>query len=317
MVSSDRQPQSTLTSPLVARQYTLGQVVQCRGVGLHSGQTTTVTLKPAAPGRGRYFVRTDLPGHPEIPATVAAVGETVLSTELCRGEASVRTVEHLLAALAGLGIDNARLEVDGPEIPLLDGSARAWVEAITAADWVAQGADRPQVELPQPFTVHDGDAFVAAFPAQDCRLTYGIDFDVEAIGNQWFSWSPGVDPEGAQGFAAAVAPARTFGLAHQIDSLRAQGLIRGGSLDNALVCGQEGWLNPPLRFDNEPVRHKMLDLIGDLSLLGPLPRAHVVAYKASHRLHLDLARRVASEVGVAAGIPTGAEGEGGSAGIQR
>ena len=292
MVSSNPQPPSALASATVTRQHTLGQTVHCRGVGLHSGQTTTVALKPAAAGQGRYFVRTDLPGQPEIPAVISAVGETVLSTQLCRGEASVRTVEHLLAALTALGIDNARLEVDGPEIPLLDGSAQQWVEAITAAGRVPQAAYRPPLELHQPLTVHDGDAFVAAFPAPACRFTYGIDFAVEAIGNQWFSWSPGVDTEGNQGFAAAVAPARTFGLAHQIDYLRAQGLIQGGSLDNALVCGHDGWVNPPLRFDNEPVRHKMLDLIGDLSLLGPLPQAHVVAYKASHRLHLAWARLV-------------------------
>jgi UDP-3-O-[3-hydroxymyristoyl] N-acetylglucosamine deacetylase len=162
----------------------------------------------------------------------------------------VRTVEHLLAALAGLGIDNARITVDGPELPLLDGSAQGWVEAIEAAGWVTQRADRPLIQLPHPVVVHQDDAFVAAFPASSCRLSYGIDFDVAAIGNQWFSWSPDGDPETAeesasQGFTTEVAPARTFGLAHQIDYLRSQGLIQGGSLENALVCGHDGWVNPP------------------------------------------------------------------------
>lgn len=282
-------------------QATLASVVERQGVGLHSGITTTVTLFPANPGQGRYFVRTDLPGHPTVPAALAAVKPTMLSTELRQGEAAVRTVEHLLAALTGLGIDNARIEITGPEVPLLDGSAQGWVDAIYQAGRHIQSEPRSIAHLSQPVTVSHGDAFVAAFPAPAPRLTYGIDFEVAAIGNQWFSWNCQAHPFSTEGFAVAVAPARTFGLAHQIDQLRASGLIQGGSLDNALVCGDEGWLNPPLRFENEPARHKMLDLIGDLSLLGGLPMAHIVAYKASHRLHGELA---------AALVPTLVYGEG-------
>jgi UDP-3-O-[3-hydroxymyristoyl] N-acetylglucosamine deacetylase len=279
-------------------QATLASSVARQGVALHSGATTAVTLNPAEPGQGRYFVRTDLPGQPVIPASLEAVNPTMLSTELRQGEASVRTVEHLLAALTGLGIDNVRIDIAGPELPLLDGSALGWVEAIHQAGRRPQGVPRSVAHLSRPVNVHHGDAFVAAFPAPTTRLTYGIDFEVAAIGNQWFSWSPGnnpgSDPFGPEGFATVVAPARTFGLAHQVEQLRASGLIQGGSLDNALVCGEEGWLNPPLRFDNEPARHKMLDLIGDLSLLGSLPVAHVVAYKASHRLHGELAAALVS-----------------------
>lgn len=294
MVSSNQRVESTESPGASQRQQTLAGSLQLQGVGLHSGQTATVTLKPAAADQGRFFVRVDLPGRPSIPALVSAVGETVLSTELRRGEATVRTVEHLLAALAGLGIDNVCIEVNGPEVPLLDGSAREWADAIAQVGGVLQSTPKARMTLQQPITIHQGDAFVAAFPAEEQRLTYGIDFEIEAIGNQWFSWAPETNPSGADGFLTAVAPARTFGLAHQIEYLRSQGLIRGGSLENALVCSHEGWLNPPLRFDNEPVRHKMLDLIGDLSLLGSLPQAHVVAYKASHRLHLDLARAIAA-----------------------
>jgi UDP-3-O-[3-hydroxymyristoyl] N-acetylglucosamine deacetylase len=263
-------------------------------VGLHSGELVTVTLCPAPAGEGRYFVRTDLPGPPSIPAALAAVDQTVLSTELRQGEATVRTVEHLLAALVGTGIDNARIEITGPEVPLLDGSALGWVEAIQAAGTVVQSKARSSLVLSQPVSVQEGDAWVAAFPAEITRLTYGIDFEVAAIGQQWFSWLPQANPYDPQGFVAMVAPARTFGLAHQIEYLQNQGLIKGGSLENALVCSHEGWLNPPLRFDNEPVRHKLLDLIGDLSLLGGLPQAHVVAYKASHRLHVALGRAIQS-----------------------
>jgi UDP-3-O-[3-hydroxymyristoyl] N-acetylglucosamine deacetylase len=129
-----------------------------------------------------------------------------------------------------------------------------------------------------------------AMPAPEPRLTYGIDFEVTAIGNQWYSWSPVTDD-----FATLVAPARTFGLAYQVEYLRSQGLIKGGSLDNALVCDHDGWVNPPLRFENEPARHKLLDLLGDLSLLGTLPQAHVVAYKASHQLHGQLAQAIAQQ----------------------
>lgn len=274
---------------MATSQTTLATVVERQGVGLHSGIATTVTLRPASPGQGRFFVRTDLPGQPSIAASLAAVNPTMLSTELRQGEAAVRTVEHLLAALVGLGIDNVRIDITGPEVPLLDGSSLGWVEAIRQARRQELDAPRTVAHLEQPVTIHYGDAFVAAFPSPVARFTYGIDFDVAAIGNQWFSWSPSADPFGPEGFATAVAPARTFGLAHQIEQLRASGLIQGGSLDNALVCGEEGWLNPPLRFEDEPARHKMLDLIGDLSLLGGLPVAHVVAYKASHRLHGELA----------------------------
>ncbi|NJL45876.1 MAG: UDP-3-O-acyl-N-acetylglucosamine deacetylase [Leptolyngbyaceae cyanobacterium SM2_3_12] len=265
-----------------------------------------VRLCPAEVGQGRYFVRTDLPGQPQIPAQLEAVDQTTLSTELRRGEATVRTVEHVLAALTGLGVDNVRIEVSGPELPLLDGSAQDWVSAIAAVGQVSQGVAKSVAGLlRQPVTVHHGEAFVSAFPAPACRLTYGIDFEVAAIGNQWFSWSPGADPFDLEGFATAVAPARTFGLAHQIEHLQASGLIKGGSLDNALVCSHEGWVNPPLRFENEPVRHKLLDLIGDLSLLGGLPAAHIVAYKASHRLHVELARKLQTALEFALGFDPG------------
>jgi UDP-3-O-[3-hydroxymyristoyl] N-acetylglucosamine deacetylase len=234
-------------------------------------------------------VRTDLPNSPKIPARVEAVVQTTLSTELAQGDARVRTVEHLLAALAGMGVENARIEIDGNEVPLLDGSAQVWVEAIAQAGIVPQESDNQGTTgaVQEPIWVQQGDAFVAALPSPMTRFTYGIDFDVAAIGNQWHSWTPSQET-----FADAIAPARTFGLAHQIDQLRAAGLIKGGSLENALVCDHQGWLNPPLRFSNEPVRHKLLDLVGDLSLLGTFPQAHFLAYKASHNLHVQLAHQL-------------------------
>ncbi len=299
---------------------TLGGILERSGVGLHSGLLTKVRVLPANSGEGRYFVRVDLPGTPLIPARVDLVHETRLSTELrvtttdevekdsssSSGEARVRTVEHLLAALAGSGIDDARIEIDGLEVPLLDGSAKNWVEAIQAVGVVAQdgeGKANPTSLLPhsltlskfviqEPVWVYQGDAFVAALPAPTLRFTYGIDFDLPAIGNQWYSWTPEEEH-----FADAIAPARTFGLAHQVEQLQQAGLIKGGSLENALVCSESGWLNPPLRFSNEPARHKLLDLVGDLSLLGTFPVAHFLAYKASHHLHVQLAQKLARQMG--------------------
>lgn len=266
-------------------QRTLGQPVSQSGVSLHLGVETRVRVLPAAANTGRVFIRTDLPGHPQIPANVQAVKQTQLSTELRTDTASVRTVEHLLAALTGLGIDNAYIEVDGPELPLLDGSAQPWVSELQGVSTQSQSIAAATITVTSPVWVREGEAFVVAMPAPEIRLTYGINFDLPAIGSQWYSWAP-IE----EGFAAAIAPARTFGLAHQIDYLRQQGLIKGGSLENALVCDRTGWLNPPLRFENEPVRHKLLDLVGDLGLLGRLPRAHIIAHKASHTLHVELAR---------------------------
>ncbi len=271
-------------------QHTLAAPVSCTGVGLHLGQTTRVTVLPASVNSGRHFVRTDS-GSEVIPASVAAVSQTRLSTQLgIEAGPHVRTVEHLLAALWAAGVDNARIEIDGPEVPLLDGSSRDWSCLIQSVGTVEQSASRhPCGVLNEPVIVREGDAYVMALPSSELRFSYGIDFPVAAIGNQWHSWSP-TDGD----FAEVVAPARTFAMAHQIDGLRSQGLIKGGSLENALVCNQQGWLNPPLRFANEPARHKLLDLVGDLSLLGVLPTMHVTAYRASHSLHVQLARQLAA-----------------------
>ncbi len=252
------------------------------GVGLHTGQTTTVTLERASPGTGRVFYRQ----HQPIPALVSHVQPSRLCTTLAQGDDKIHTVEHLLAALVGLGIADVKIQVTGSEIPLLDGSALPWVERLR--QW---GTGTPLVEgaVTAPVVVHQGDSFVAALPAEELTFTYGIDFpDYPAIGRQWLTWHPS-----REDFGSVIAPARTFGLADQIAQLQGQGLIQGGGLDNALVCDRErGWLNPPLRFADEPVRHKMLDFVGDLGLVGTLPRGHFLAYKAGHQLHIQLVMRL-------------------------
>ena len=265
---------------------TLKAEFELSGVGLHLGVDTTVKVMPANLGDGRYFVRIDLPDKPIIPAKVAAVGQTTLSTELAAEEAKVRTVEHLLASLLANGVDDARIEIDGEEVPLLDGSAKNWCEAIASVGVTQRDRDRTKA-IGEPIWIREQDMFVAALPAPQTRFTYGIDFPYQAIGNQWHSWSPNQSD-----FNTEVAPARTFGFAEQIEQLQQAGLIKGGSLANALVCSHSGWVNPPLRFTNEPARHKLLDLVGDMSLLGHIPTAHYIAYKASHKLHVRLANRL-------------------------
>ena len=266
---------------------TVKEKFELSGIGLHLGMQTTVKVMPANPGQGRYFVRVDLPEEPVITAKVESVGETTLSTELIGQNAQIRTVEHLLASLAASGVDDARIEIDGQEVPLLDGSAKNWCEAIAKVGVTSNSPPQGGITIAEPVWVRDKDAFVAALPAPETRFTYGIDFAYEAIGNQWHSWNP------SQGnFSTEIAPARTFGFAEQIEQLQKIGLIQGGSLDNALVCSNTGWINPPLRFTNEPARHKLLDLVGDISLLGQFPTAHLIAYKASHKLHVQLATQL-------------------------
>ncbi len=287
---------ATLSS-VSSTQRTLATSFAKAGVGLHSGAKTHVQVKPATAGTGRVFQRVDLSGQPVIPATLASVNPTQLSTELVDGDATVRTVEHLLAALVGMGVDDALIEIDGTEVPLLDGSAKEWAEAIATAGITASShppeslSREPFPQLSYPLTLQVGDAFITAVPSATLRFSYGIDFPQAAIGNQWYSLE--LTPES---FIQEIAPARTFGFAAQIDQLKSMGLIQGGSLENALVCDGDDWLNPPLRFANEPARHKLLDLVGDLSLLGRLPRAHFLAYKASHTLHTQFARQLQAQL---------------------
>ncbi|NJM28492.1 MAG: UDP-3-O-acyl-N-acetylglucosamine deacetylase [Pseudanabaena sp. RU_4_16] len=269
-------------------QQTISNPFSLSGVGLHSGAQATVTVSPAQPNAGRYFV---YQGH-IIPASLETVGETILSTQLKAGGASVRTVEHLLAALWGMEIDNAQIDIDSAEIPILDGSARPWVEAIASVGTEVQPEPRHIVALGEVVSVQQGDAFAIALPSDVLRFTYGIEFPTRAIGTQWFSWMPSMG-----NFASEVAPARTFTMAQQVEQLQAMGLIKGGSLDNAIVCNDKEWLNPPLRFNDEPCRHKLLDLIGDISLLGWLPKAHIVVFKASHALHAQFAQALLSTEG--------------------
>ena len=268
--------------------WTLAGPVSRAGVGLHSGDSVSVTLLPSEkPG---FFVSWhDAPQRAPVRLAPSQVRDSQLCTTLDLGDRHLSTVEHLLAALAGTGITHAELRMRGGEVPLLDGSAIDWVDAIAEAGLVpAATAPPPRPKLQQAVMKHRGASVITAVPAEAFSVVGVIDFPQPAIGRQQVALT--VTPEV---FVREIAPARTFGFRDQVEQLRSAGLIQGGALDNALVCDGDHWLNPPLRFDDEPVRHKLLDLIGDLALVG-FPCAQVLVYRGSHGLHTDLAASLAA-----------------------
>lgn len=266
---------------------TLCRAVEIRGVGLHTGRAVCMRLVPAEPESGIVFVRTDA-GGAEIPATLEYAGPSFYATVLQRGTLTVSTVEHLMAALYALLVDDLRVELDAEEVPILDGSSWPFVEAVLDAGRRELPCVRQYLTLIRPVVVEHDDKRIAAYPSREYRVTYAIDFDHPALGYQELStglW-------GGSAFADKLAPARTFTFERDVQALRARGLALGGSLENAVVLADDGILNSALRFPDEFVRHKMLDLTGDLSLLGRPLRAHVVAYRAGHDLHAQLARAI-------------------------
>ncbi len=262
--------------------------VRFEGRGLHTGRPVMTRILPASPNSGIVFVRTDQDGR-AVPARQEYLEASRLSTSLSRNGIRVATVEHLLAALWALGVDNARVEVDGPEVPILDGSAAPFAEALGEVGLKRQNAPRRFLTMLQPISVAEGEKRLAIFPANDLTAAYAIDFSHPVIGYQEkaFRLSP-------HAFAEELAPARTFCLVQDVEAMRRQGLALGGSLSNAVVVGDDGILNGPLRFPDEFVRHKLLDLIGDLALLGHPLRGHVVGFKGGHRLHAALVGKILS-----------------------
>jgi UDP-3-O-[3-hydroxymyristoyl] N-acetylglucosamine deacetylase len=271
---------------MVNRQ-TLARPVAIDGHGLHTGAPVHLELLPATAGSGVVFVRLDQ-GRAEIPASVLYAGPSHWATTLERDGVGVSTIEHLTAALSALLVDDVRIELDGPEVPILDGSSKPFVDAILRAGRTELAEPRQYITLVRPITVEHEDKRIAAYPCREYRVTYALDFDHPALGYQELTaslWSE-------DSFVSKLAPARTFTFARDVEALRRRGLALGGSLDNAVVLAEDGILNPDLRFTDEFVRHKMLDLTGDLSLLGRPLRAHVVAYRAGHDLHARLARAI-------------------------
>ncbi len=227
-----------------------------------------------------------MPGSPEIRASVREVSDTRRGVTLGK-DPPIRTVEHLLAAAAVLEISNLRVEVHGEEMPILDGSVAPYVEALAAAGVVEQDASRSIHTVTHPLWLASKSAWMLAVPSQMFRATYVVPLDHPTLGTQIVDFDPR-----RQRFATQFAPARTWGYAHELDALRLAGLARGATVDNALGIGSEGFLSRP-RFPDEPARHKLVDLIGDLALLGAPLQAHVIACRAGHTLHVDFVRRLA------------------------
>jgi UDP-3-O-[3-hydroxymyristoyl] N-acetylglucosamine deacetylase len=266
-------------------QRTIAEKISCTGIGLHSGEPVQLTLNPARAGSGIVFVRTDLPTPVEIPARPDCVTATQYATTLGRGRATVGTVEHLLAAVYSLGVDNLRVEVDGPEVPVMDGSSASFVFLLRSAGVFPQPAPRARLRVQRPLEIRDGERWIRIEPARELRITYAVDYLHPAIGRQTLT-DLRVDGDS---FERELCRARTFGFLHEVQTLWKLGLARGGNLDNTVVLDEERVLNREgLRFPDEFVRHKVLDLVGDLALLGMPVEGHVHVERGGHALHQRL-----------------------------
>ena len=268
------------------QQGTIGRIVTVQGPGLHSGVSARVSIEPAPEGHGRVFFRADLDQQAPIPALASSVVSTELCTSIGRDGQELRTVEHLLAAMAGIAIDNAVIRVWGPELPALDGSARPWVRLMLQAGRRRQQANQPALRPLRAVELADGPRRATVTPADELTLDVSIDFPHPLLAQRRL-----VLGIGSQDFDAELAWARTFALQDQAEAMRAAGFALGGSLDNAVVLGPAGVINPGgLRGLDEPLRHKMLDLLGDLALLGMPLLARVRVEQPGHGFNLALVR---------------------------
>ncbi len=264
---------------------TLKRAVGCTGIGLHTGRPVRLELKPAPSGAGIVFRRVDL--GVSIPASLSCLDRLDHATTLTRDGASIDTVEHLLSALFALGVDDALVEVNGPEVPVLDGSAAPFVILIHEAGLKPLPESREYLRILAPVEVVHGGKWARFSPADHFRVTYTIGFDHPLLRHQNASFRVN-----AEAFTEQIAPARTFGFLREVETLRRNGLALGGSLENAVVIGETGVLNNKLRFEDEFVRHKILDAIGDVALLGRPILGHLEATKAGHALHAALCQKL-------------------------
>lgn len=269
------------------RQCTIAQEATFSGIGLHTGNLTTVTFKPAPLNSGITFYRVDLPGRPAIKADIDNVVDVSRGTTIGVDNAEIRTVEHVLAAIVGLGIDNLDIEVDANEIPVGDGSALPFMSALKKARVAPQDGERKYIKVDEPVYYQNGDISLSILPADELRITMTIAYDHVAIGTQYVSFK--VTPKV---FEEEIAPARTFCFLREVKMLQEQGLIRGGTIENAVVIGDESILNDDLRYPDEFVRHKVLDLLGDLFLLGRPIKGHIVGVKSGHAMHVLFSKQI-------------------------
>jgi len=269
-------------------QQTLANSVSCAGVGLHSGQPVTLTLRPAAPNTGVVFVNRNGKDGASLAASIEHLVPTELCTAISGNGFQVKTIEHILAALAGLDIDNVYVEVDAGEAPVMDGSAAHFVRLIRSAGIVAQNRRQPDLKITRPLEVTDGARRVRIEPSSTTKITYSIHYNHPLIQTQTYLYEHSV-----HAFEREIADARTFGFLQEVEALWARGLGQGGSLDNTIILSQDGILNESgLRFANEFVRHKILDLIGDFSLLGVPFIGHLMAERSGHAMHTRLVQQI-------------------------
>jgi UDP-3-O-[3-hydroxymyristoyl] N-acetylglucosamine deacetylase len=273
----------------MSQQQTIRRSTSCAGIGLHSGRKVTLSLKPAPADFGVRFRRSDLDGF-EVPATVEHLGGINYATGLTRDAVRIDTVEHLMAALASLGIDNAIVELNSPEVPIMDGSAAPFIYLIQEAGVKPLAASRRFIKILKPIALSHGDKRIALYPSDHFKVTYSIAYDHPLLRQQ--SRTMRINESV---FIDDIAPARTFTFLKEVEQLRQHGLALGGSLENAVVIGETGVLNSALRFADEFVRHKILDAIGDLALLGHPVIGHLVAHRGGHGLHTAFAAQVMAE----------------------
>jgi UDP-3-O-[3-hydroxymyristoyl] N-acetylglucosamine deacetylase len=269
-------------------QRTLRGEIECKSTGLHSGRKVSMKIKPADVDAGIVFVRTDLPGNHQIKADVKNVRDTTLATTIGNNGSAVSTIEHLMSAFSGMGIDNAIVEVNEPEVPIMDGSARPFVEMLKTVGTRVQGKCKKLLVIKKEISVADDVGSAMLLPASEFKITYKIDFEHPAIGQQTFHMT-----FSDASYEEEICAARTFGFLKDVEYLQARGLALGGSLKNAVVLNDKKIINKEgLRCPNEFVKHKILDAIGDLSLLGMPIIGHFVAYKSGHRLNNQLIQEV-------------------------
>ena len=264
---------------MFVQRKTINTTVSITGIGLHSGIYTTVELQPVPAGSGITFVRADLQGL-RIPALQASTTALDYATTVGKDDVQVGTVEHLLAAIMACGITDVDIRIDGPEVPIIDGSAVPFMHLIDAAGVRELGEEIPVLRLREPIEIVEGDKSIRMTPSNRLVIKYKIDFNHPVIGRESFHFDFGHDS-----FLKKIAPARTFGFMRDVEKLRAAGLARGGSVENAVVLDDRGVVNGPLRFKDEFVRHKILDLVGDLALIGRPVAGEITAYKAGHAMH--------------------------------
>ncbi|WP_443653222.1 UDP-3-O-acyl-N-acetylglucosamine deacetylase [Dialister hominis] len=266
-------------------QHTIGKDVTYKGLGLHSGMPVTMTMHPAAPGTGIIFKRSDLPGGPEVPAQSRYITNTLRATTLEKGEAKVFTVEHVLSALYALQIDNCVIEMDSPEPPVGDGSAKTFCDMVEEAGIETQDEMIPILTLDTSAAVYEDNKFITALPYDGLRITFTSINPHPLLGTQMRDVV--IDHDS---YMKEIAPARTIGFTWELEAMRKMDLGKGGTLENAVVYSETECLSQ-LRFPDELVRHKILDILGDISLVGPL-HAHIIAVLGSHKLNAELSEKL-------------------------